>query len=112
MTIHSITVLALGLICALVTGCREPVANPEWTLIERDWSPVDTAQLGRTRTGVAERLGFATCSDSHSDETNYPGEEIVTFSHDGLDYRVHFRGDDVVRAFQADAVGPGLASND
>ena len=67
----------------LAVGCTQEIATQP---VERIWSSVDTSGIGETRALVSQNLGAATCSDSLSD-TNFPGEEIVTFSKDGCDYR-------------------------
>ena len=104
--------ILISCVVLCLAGCRRqapairtaPVA-PQ--VLKQEWTSAQPSILGKSFREVATALGPMTCGDNQVDP-NYPDEVIYTFTHDGMDYRVHFKNEESIRAFKAKPLMPDL----
>jgi hypothetical protein len=77
-----------------------PSAPPGTRFLLKKWTPIDLTKLGTTISAITAKLGHTTCGDALENE-NFPGEEILTFAHDGSEYRVHTKAGKPIRAYRS-----------
>lgn len=108
-------VILLSSVAFCIAGCQRETPSvatvpKEPHVLKQEWRAAQSSLLGKTFREVAAILGSQTCGDNQLDP-DYPEEIIYTFTHDRMDYRVHFKNEKSVRAFKAKSLGPVLGDN-